>query len=601
LYTTAVPRAWQDEVTSETETGDLSARLTRALAESYEVGELIGAGAMGAVFAARDRRHGRTVAIKVIRPVFASSMVSTRFIREIRIAAGLHHPHILPLFDSGEADGLLFYVSPLVVGESLRRRIERERQLPLLDVCHIIRQVGGALTHAHRASIVHRDVKPDNILLSEGNAFVADFGIAKASSEADESSGGTTAGMAVGTPLYMSPEQAAGESTVDARTDQYALACVAYEMLAGQPPFPGTSSRTILAKHISQPPPGIRALRSAASEEAERILKRALAKSPADRFGSAIEFAEALERALAGKPMTVSVSSSGPSLRAHAGRLVSKTCDRLSQVNEFDSFLRRTRAASPGVPQIYLLPGDEGDAHDSLVERLIHTTLSRFAEEIGGFERGSVGRLRTPWPDSDDLESAKRDLTIALLRESDPSYLGDDLSSQSLVNALGKRPQSVIVLHHDLRARHLKRFTPDLVEWYANEYWGALQKARPGQQFVVFLKLIYPPRKQFNIGALLGLAPDGRRMYRDLQERLTRPGLRSACLVFKELQPLTIDDVSEWFSSNGIVESERRRMELAQSIFQGHEQRNMAHVEAALEEIHRKFLNEQHLEFGSIS
>jgi serine/threonine protein kinase len=588
-------------LTSTGETGELSAQLTRALAQSYEVGDLIGAGAMGAVFAARDRRHGRTVAIKVIRPVFASSMVATRFLREIRIAAGLHHPHIVPLFDSGEADGLLYYVSPLVVGESLRHRIDRERQLPLLDVCHIIRQVASALTHAHRASIVHRDVKPDNILLSEGNAFVADFGIAKASSEADESSGGTTAGMVVGTPLYMSPEQASGESTVDARTDQYALACVAFEMLSGVPPFPGTSSRTILAKHISQRPPGVRALRSAVSEEADRVLQRGLAKSSADRFESAVEFAEALERALAGKSSIASVATSGPSVRAHAGRLVSKTCDRWAQVNEFDSFLRKSRAASPGTPQIYLLPGEEGDAHDSLLERLIHTTLSRFAEEIGGVERGSVGRLRTPWPDSDDLESARRDLTIALLREADPSYLGDDLSSQSLVSTLSRRPQSVIVLHHDLRARHLKRFTPDLVEWYVKEYWGALQSARSGQQFVVFLKLIYPPRRQFSVGALLGLVSDGRRMYRELQERLTRPGLGSACLVFKELQPLTIDDVSEWFSSNGIVDSERRRMELAQSIFQGQAHRSMADVEAALEEIHRNFLSEQHLEFGSIA
>jgi hypothetical protein len=343
-------------------------------------------------------------------------------------------------------------------------------------------------------------------------------------------------------------------------------------------------------------------LRSAVTEDAERVLKRGLAKSPSDRFESAVAFAEALERAIAGRPSDNRSDPMTPVVRTHAGRLVSKTCDRWAQVNEFDSFLRTSRAATPGLPQLYLLPGEEGDAHDSLLERFVHTTLSRFAEEIGGVERGTVGRLRTPWPDSDDLESAKRDLAIALMRESDPSYLGDDLSCLALANALGRKPHGVIVMHHDLRARHLKRFTPELVEWYADEYWGALHKARPKQQFIVFLKLIYPARRQFSIGAMLGLSPDARRrVHRTLQERLTRPGLRSACLVFKELKPLTMDDVSEWFSSNGIIESERRRMELAQAIFEGQPQRNMAHVEAALEEIHRKFVNEQHLEFGSNS
>jgi hypothetical protein len=373
-------------------------------------------------------------------------------------------------------------------------------------------------------------------------------------------------------------------------------------MLAGEPPFQGDTTRTIIAKHISQPPPGVRKLRSAVSEVAERVIRRGLAKSSAERFGSAIEFAEALEGAIVGKPVgaTRFGSSSSP-VRTHAGRLVSKTCNRWAQVNEFDSFLRTSRISSPGLPQLYLLPGEEGDAHDSLLERLVHTTLSRFAEEIGGLERGTVGRLRTPWPDSDDLESARRDLSIALMRESDPSYLGDDLSCQALVNSLGRKPHGVIVMHHDLRARHLKRFTPDLVDWYANEYWGSLQKSRPGQQFIVFLKLIYPARRPFNLGAMLGLVPDGRRMHRAIQERLTRSGLRSACLVFRELQPLTMDDVSEWFSTNGIIESDRRRLELAQSIFEGHPQRNMAHVEAALEEIHRNFLTEQHIEFGSVT
>jgi serine/threonine protein kinase len=583
----------------------LRQQLIAAVSGSYEVGDLVGSGAMGAVYKARDRRHDRNVAIKIIRPELSSSMVAARFLREIRIVAGLQHPHILPLFDSGDADGLLFYVSPLVVGESLRQRLQRERQLPLLEVCHIVEQVAEALTYAHRAGIVHRDIKPDNILLTEGNAFVTDFGIAKATISSGESNA-TSSGMAVGTPLYMSPEQAAGESDVDSRTDQYALACMAFEMIAGEPPFTGTNPRMIIARHLSQAPPAIRALRSVVSEEAERVLNRALAKAPVDRFPSAMEFARALEDALAGSRSGAVQTptrplAAAPAGFAHAGRLVSKTCNRWVQVNAFDSFLRTSRRASPGRPQLYLMHGEEGDAHDSLLERLIHTTLSRFAEEIGGIERGSVARLRTPWPDADDLESAKRDLAIALLRESDPSYLGDDLSSQALCASLDRRPQRVVVVHHDIRVLHWRRFTPDLAEWYANEFWGAVPSPRLGQQFIVFLKLIYPAQRPSRIATFLGLTRDGRRLQRELQERLTAPGSPCACMVFKELQPLTVDDVKEWFSSNSIYDSEQRRLELAHSVFGNRAQRRMAEIESALEEIHRTFLSEQQLELGSIA
>jgi serine/threonine protein kinase len=577
----------------------LRRHLVEAISGAYEVGDLVGAGAMGAVYSARDRRHDRQVAIKIIRPELASAMVSARFLREIRIIAGLQHPHILPLFDSGEVDGLLFYVSPLIIGESLRQRIERERQLPLLEVCHIVAQVASALAHAHRVGIIHRDIKPDNILLAEGNAFVADFGIAKAALGSGESHG-TSSGIAIGTPLYMSPEQASGESTIDGRSDQYALACMAFEMIAGEPPFSGTNARTIIARHISQPPPSIRQLRPAVSLEAERALNRALAKAPADRFDSIVAFAGALEQALAGARSGAIQAAERPTGPVHAGRLVAKTCNRWAQVNAFDSFLRTTRRTSPGRPHLYLMHGEEGDAHDSLLDRLIHTTLSRFAEEIGGLERGTVTRLRTPWPDADDLESAKRDLAIALIRESDPAYLDDDLSARALCRALSRRAQRVILVHHDIRMLHWRRFTPDLVEWYANAFWGSVPEQRLDQQYVVFLKLIYPSAKPSWLTTLLGLAQDGRRMQRELQTRLTSPGAKCACMVFKELQALTVDDVNEWFSSNGIYDSEQRRLELAQSIFRGRPERRMAEIEVALEEIHRTFLNEKQFELGSI-
>src|SRR5467141_819450 len=271
---------------------ELEERLRAALADRYALERELGRGGMAVVFLARDPRHDRAVAIKVLLDEIAAALGADRFLREIQIVAKLHHPHILPLYDSGAAGDLLYYVMPYVEGESLRQRLDRETQLPLDDALAITRQVAGALAYAHGHDVVHRDIKPENILLESGEAVVADFGIARAITAA----GGdklTQTGIAIGTPLYMSPEQAGG-GAVDGRSDLYSLACVLYEMLAGHPPFLGGTAQAILARHTADPVPPLRTARATVPPAVEQALGRALAKSPADRYATALQFAEAL-------------------------------------------------------------------------------------------------------------------------------------------------------------------------------------------------------------------------------------------------------------------------------------------------------------------
>jgi TolB-like protein/tRNA A-37 threonylcarbamoyl transferase component Bud32 len=267
--------------------------LRAALDGRYAVERLIGQGGMATVYLARDVRHERPVAIKVLRPELAASIGSDRFLREIRVAAHLQHPNVLALYDSGEANGFLYYVMPFVEGESLRARLDREEQLPLPDAIQLTCEVAEALECAHKRGIIHRDIKPENILIQAGHALVADFGIARAVSEA----GGdklTETGMAVGTPHYMSPEQALGGGHVDGRSDEYSLACVTYEMLVGQPPFHGPNAMAILARHSMESVPSLKVVRRAIPDEVEDAVMRALEKTPADRFPTVKEFSDCL-------------------------------------------------------------------------------------------------------------------------------------------------------------------------------------------------------------------------------------------------------------------------------------------------------------------
>jgi serine/threonine protein kinase len=273
----------------------LGERLTRSLVDRYAIERQVGEGGMATVFLARDIRHDRRVAIKVLREDVTQRMGVERFLREIRTTATLSHPHIVPLLDSGEADGIAYYVMPFVEGESLRDRLDREAQLSVADAVRIACDIAGALDYAHRHGFVHRDVKPANILLHENRALVADFGIALVL----EGSGGvriTESGMSIGTPQYMSPEQAMGEKHVTGRTDIFALGAMLYEMLAGEPPFAGETAQAIVAKMMTTSPVPIRDLRPTVPPNVAAAIDGALQKVAADRFGTAAEFADALQR-----------------------------------------------------------------------------------------------------------------------------------------------------------------------------------------------------------------------------------------------------------------------------------------------------------------
>ncbi|HET7039474.1 MAG TPA: serine/threonine-protein kinase, partial [Gemmatimonadales bacterium] len=282
---------------SQTETQNrdqIREKLEAALAGTYAIERALGEGGMAFVYLANDVKHGRAVAIKVLKPELAASLGAERFLREIQITAKLQHPHILPLYDSGAADGMLYYVMPFVLGEALSDTLAREKQLSIPDAVQITREVAEALAHAHSFGLVHRDIKPDNVMMSNGHAVVADFGIARAMTEAGADKL-TQTGMAVGTPAYMSPEQAAGDSEVDGRADIYSLGCVFYELLVGQVPFTGPNAMAIMARHVMDTVTAPSIMRPTIPPEIEDIVFKALEKLPADRYRTAQEMVDALK------------------------------------------------------------------------------------------------------------------------------------------------------------------------------------------------------------------------------------------------------------------------------------------------------------------
>jgi serine/threonine-protein kinase len=356
---------------------DVKDRLSAALADRYSILRELGAGGMATVYLAEDRKHRRQVAVKVLRPELAAALGHERFLREIEIAAGLSHPHILPLYDSGDADGVLYYVMPYVEGESLRDRIDREKQLPLDEALALAREVADALSYAHARGVIHRDIKPENILLQSGHAVVADFGIARAVNAAGGSRL-TETGLAVGTPAYMSPEQVAGETDLDGRSDLYALGCVLYETLAGQPPFTGPTLESVVHQHLAVEPRPITQLRPAVPAAVAGVLVRALAKNPADRFNPVAQFADALRPSLAttatGHGMGASRSAWRLSWLAGAALVVVAVTVGLWTLRGWEG----TPSVGDGAPSVAVLPFADlsGGANEYLGDGMAETLIN---------------------------------------------------------------------------------------------------------------------------------------------------------------------------------------------------------------------------------
>jgi eukaryotic-like serine/threonine-protein kinase len=342
---------------------DIPSRLAAALVDRYRLEREIGAGGMATVYLAHDLRHDRKVAVKVLRPELAAVIGAERFLAEIKTTAALQHSHILPLFDSGQADGFLFYVMPFVEGESLRDRLKREHELAVEDAVRLAKEVASALDYAHRHGIIHRDIKPENILLQDGQALVADFGISLAVSQAGASRM-TETGLSLGTPSYMSPEQATGERLLDARADVYSLGCLLYEMLVGEPPHTGPTVQAVIAAVVTKEPERLGARRPSVPANVEAAVHKALSKIPADRFATAEAFSRALSEPVTSATMA-SVPGYAGARRGNDRRLVSLLAAALllaialgawgwlrpraqSFMNRFALFLRSEESISAG-------------------------------------------------------------------------------------------------------------------------------------------------------------------------------------------------------------------------------------------------------------
>jgi hypothetical protein len=428
---------------------DATRTVAAALGDRYEIERELGVGGMARVYLARDLRHERLVAVKVLRPELASGLGAERFLREIQVVARLQHPHILGLVDSGERDGLLFYVMPYVAGESLRARLDRERELPIPDALAILREVADALAHAHAEGVVHRDVKPENILLSGGHAQVADFGIARMATDASGTRTITASGIFVGSPSYVAPEQAAADPKADHRVDLYAFGALAYEMLSGTPPFTAPTVPQLLALHMTAEPQPLSQRRSSVPARLDALVLRCLRKHPADRFQSAREIVAELDRLLAmgavldAAPREARVSSRRFPITDAMARALDRTTFDPRILGDALEYLDNDRPSDVLVVLLNAiwLDGSDFEPHlKALPYRCVAPTLH-------GYEPGARRRLRLTLADHFALFAG---LVRHLVEESRPRFVvaaGFSISGDFLLRLVAsRRPEDAIPL-----------------------------------------------------------------------------------------------------------------------------------------------------------
>ncbi len=440
---------------------DVRAVMNESLAGRYHLKSELGRGGMGIVFQADDLRHGRQVAVKVLLAEVSSALGSERFQREIEIAAGLNHPAILPLHDSGSAGGQLYYVMPLVEGPSLRDRLTQEKQLSLEEAAAITTDVADALSYAHEHGVVHRDIKPENILLQGGRAVVSDFGIARAIGEAGRERL-TESGLALGTPDYMSPEQGAGSAELDGRSDVYSLGCVIYEMLAGTPPYTGATAQAVLARKALEPVPSLRVVRDAVSPALEAVVTKALAKVPADRWGSAREMSRALARAASGQ-----AAPQGRGQQWTVQRRLATAAALVAVIAAGYLWLSSPAVpATSSLPSVAVLPFDNlvGDTGEDYFVAGMHRALIDELSKVEGL-RVISGRSTMRYGDSElATPEIARALGVNHVVEGSVARRGDSVSleiqliatapmeRQLWARRFGRESEQVLAMHGDIAA-----------------------------------------------------------------------------------------------------------------------------------------------------
>ncbi len=418
--------------------------LRSALTGRYDIERLLGTGGMALVYLARDIKHERPVAIKTLRPEVASSIGAERFLQEIRLTARLNHPHVLSLYDSGVADGILYYVMPFVDGPSLGQRLAKEKQLPIAEAVRLGREVAQALGHAHKHGLIHRDIKPDNILLSEGHALVADFGISRAVSAA----GGerlTQTGTSIGTPAYMSPEQAAGDPDIDSRADVYSLGCVLYETLVGQIPFPAPTLQAMMARHTLEKVSSPSVMRPSVTPALEAVVTKCMAKNPVDRFKDGAQLAETLALIESGETSSSSIAVTGARGSAawptmHRVRRIAMGVAGAVVVGSLAAwsfgFFDQTGTSDRQMSTIAVLPFENiGAEEDEYFAAGLSAELTIVLSGIKGLRVAGHRSTRTLRDANADITEIGRTLGVASVLEGDVRKIGNDIRvSARLVN-----------------------------------------------------------------------------------------------------------------------------------------------------------------------